>query len=567
MFKRLLLALALSFIGTSAWAQNPTCPTRSIGDNSNACASTAYVQNQIVADSPEYIATNFGVVCDGTTINTKLQTLINTVITAGGGTIVLPVGVCLEPTGLIEDLSSYSSAFKPIVNIRGQGPAVTTIQTNGFTGAALQIKGNSTNDETFLVLSDFALNGNSTSASTGLLTSDTAYLTLRNISVSNFTNGWSASDLEQSSIENSIFQYNINGVALNGAVNATGSNSISFYNTAIANNTSAGLLVRNFAAFAYFNGSIQYNGATGVSGEHGALFQDTAGGSFCGYNTVNFYSTIFEGNGGDYDLAMSTTFCPGAALNLYGTSFIRTQFNSTLHYATNNIFMAGTEPQNLQVSGTTFLYGTGYTPNAGRPVIALSNTAAVLNDNGTNFYQSALEAPAITINHPGPGFNQVGSSGLYSLAFGYTVEEPIEFLASAYYMQEGPLTLGGPSSGCTNCTPAQLKFLNATSGSISIEPPTGALGTQILTLPDTTDTLVAIAATQTLSGKSLTTPILTVFTIAGLPTCVSGLKGAMAFVSDTVASGAPTYHGTVTGGGATTINTPVSCTGAAWQYD
>lgn len=43
MFKRLLLALVLSLIGTSAWAQNPQCPTRPPGDSSNACANTAFV--------------------------------------------------------------------------------------------------------------------------------------------------------------------------------------------------------------------------------------------------------------------------------------------------------------------------------------------------------------------------------------------------------------------------------------------------------------------------------------------------------------------------------------------
>ena len=42
MFKWLLLLLLLA---TPAWAQNPTCPTRPVGDSSNACASTAFVNN------------------------------------------------------------------------------------------------------------------------------------------------------------------------------------------------------------------------------------------------------------------------------------------------------------------------------------------------------------------------------------------------------------------------------------------------------------------------------------------------------------------------------------------
>lgn len=42
--KKILLALAFVLIPSLAWAQNPTCPTRLPGDSSNACASTAFVQ-------------------------------------------------------------------------------------------------------------------------------------------------------------------------------------------------------------------------------------------------------------------------------------------------------------------------------------------------------------------------------------------------------------------------------------------------------------------------------------------------------------------------------------------
>lgn len=50
--KKLLLALALAVASTSAWAQNPTCPTRAPGDSTNACASTAFVTQAIAAAVP-----------------------------------------------------------------------------------------------------------------------------------------------------------------------------------------------------------------------------------------------------------------------------------------------------------------------------------------------------------------------------------------------------------------------------------------------------------------------------------------------------------------------------------
>ena len=54
-----------------------------------------------------------------------------------------------------------------------------------------------------------------------------------------------------------------------------------------------------------------------------------------------------------------------------------------------------------------------------------------------------------------------------------------------------------------------IKFWNATSGSITLTPPTGALGTVTLTLPAATDTLVGKATTDTLTNKTLTAPTMT----------------------------------------------------------
>src|SRR5882672_1806791 len=51
MFKKLLLTAALALFAFPALAQNQTCSTRPVGDNSNACASDAFVLAQIAASS------------------------------------------------------------------------------------------------------------------------------------------------------------------------------------------------------------------------------------------------------------------------------------------------------------------------------------------------------------------------------------------------------------------------------------------------------------------------------------------------------------------------------------
>lgn len=69
-------------------------------------------------------------------------------------------------------------------------------------------------------------------------------------------------------------------------------------------------------------------------------------------------------------------------------------------------------------------------------------------------------------------------------------------------------------------------FTNATSGTITLSPPTGALGTVTVSLPAATDTLVGKATTDTLTNKTLTAPVISSVTNTGtltLPSTTGGL--------------------------------------------
>ncbi|MEB0249601.1 hypothetical protein QN344_05605, partial [Mucilaginibacter sp. 5B2] len=65
------------------------------------------------------------------------------------------------------------------------------------------------------------------------------------------------------------------------------------------------------------------------------------------------------------------------------------------------------------------------------------------------------------------------------------------------------------------------------------------------------------SAVATLTNKTLTTPVLTAYTVATLPTGL--VQGAMAYVTDATA---PTYNGTLTGGG--TVKTVAVYNGTVW---
>ena len=84
--------------------------------------------------------------------------------------------------------------------------------------------------------------------------------------------------------------------------------------------------------------------------------------------------------------------------------------------------------------------------------------------------------------------------------------------------------------GVAGSTVGGVELRNATSGTMSIVPPTGALGTTVLTGLAASDTIAGIAATQTLTNKTLTAPVIaTIVSGAGtntLPTTTGTLFGS-----------------------------------------
>lgn len=78
-----LILLLLFLLPSSAWAQNPQCPTRPSGDSTNACASTAFVHNWSVAITGDCTISNLGVITctGGSHINTVTSSAIGTITT------------------------------------------------------------------------------------------------------------------------------------------------------------------------------------------------------------------------------------------------------------------------------------------------------------------------------------------------------------------------------------------------------------------------------------------------------------------------------------------------------
>lgn len=97
------------------------------------------------------------------------------------------------------------------------------------------------------------------------------------------------------------------------------------------------------------------------------------------------------------------------------------------------------------------------------------------------------------------------------------------------------LTAGALSLGASG-TAGSIAMGNATTGTITLQPVTGALGSVTVSIPAATDTLVNLAGTQTLSNKTFVAPALgtpasgVATNITGLPisTGISGLATGIA---------------------------------------
>jgi hypothetical protein len=98
-----------------------------------------------------------------------------------------------------------------------------------------------------------------------------------------------------------------------------------------------------------------------------------------------------------------------------------------------------------------------------------------------------------------------------------------------------------PTLGIAGTTVGTLAFANLSTGSIKLQPQTGALGTSVLTLPAVTDTLAVLAAAQALTNKSYNG--LTITSTTGVLTLAAGKT-----LTDTSAIGASVLLGSAGGG-------------------
>lgn len=114
-----------------------------------------------------------------------------------------------------------------------------------------------------------------------------------------------------------------------------------------------------------------------------------------------------------------------------------------------------------------------------------------------------------------------GNASLTGVSYGLNNEGKTRLVGAAL-ITGGSLTLGTAGTSA-----AALAFLNATSGSITVAPPTGALGTRTQTLQAVTDTFVYRDTTDTLTNKRITARIATLTDAATVTPATDSYDGGI----------------------------------------
>ena len=139
--RKLLLTLAFILASIPAYAQQATtCATRPVGDSSNACASTAFVQGAVLTTGVLYNVKSYGALGDTQTISSSAVTIgvgSNALTVVGGNFIAGSVGKAISVPGAGVGgilLNTTISGFTDATHI-----SITTAASTALTGGAATI--------------------------------------------------------------------------------------------------------------------------------------------------------------------------------------------------------------------------------------------------------------------------------------------------------------------------------------------------------------------------------------------------------------------------------------------
>lgn len=541
-------------------AGNPNCvaPTPPAGDNSNRIANTKWVQQNGGGGGGSAGITSlitFGAACDGVTDDSAvINNALTSISAAGGGTLLIPPGKVCVANGQIVMQSGVSLYGGGLSRSAGTGNGTLKLTSNINT-YWISANGVSNFQISYLRLDAGGFDGGASSGE--ILASSAQNFSINHISALN----QGRFGIVLASASNFDVTYNLMGCFI--ATGACGTANQNEAIIAIGSNASSGGII----AFNNISGTGTDLSFLNTSIVDRNFVTSWAFGAAVGAQsqTVNCRDLVITNNfmisgvnaidaNGNYPTGI-VNFCPESTIigntvtNSGGEGIDAGGYNSTV--ANNTIYDNGTAHTGLNGITAKFATTTSFTGQISGTTLTVSGSCTGPNLGPGAMIFGAGVTPGTIIT------SGSGCAGTYTVNFSQSIgSEAMTWSAGAQGSTfTGNVVFNTKGAGGTQ----QYSYQEQSSSLFGIALANNNFG------PGTAGTTNILSpTTATVANAPLELPI---YTIANLPSCSSALKGFMAFVADTVASGAASFHGTVTGGGATTVNSPVSCSGSNWQYD
>jgi len=530
-----LAGSTLNATASSAWADltgvpaaittlsSATAAGLALMDDADASAQrTTLGLGTLATQSGTFSGTSSGTNTGDNAVNSNYSGLVSNATHTGDAT----GATALTLATVNSNVGSYGSATAaPAITVNAKG-LVTAVTTNTITPAVGSITGLGTGIATALAINSgtagapVLLNGALGTPSSGTVTNLTGTASIN-------INGTVGATTRNTGAFTSI---GINGATLGGeipnfATTASTTNYLGVKTTGTGASIAAGIFMENSTA-------------------HGILFK--AGTGYGNYknitsNDLGFYNNI----GGNISILNDHTS---------GNISFAAGGSSTAHLTIASTGVVNVA--NLTTNGVV----TATSGNGTLATVAPGSNGNVLTSNGTTWTSAAPAAAGATLaantftglqqfsgtGHAGIRLNNLTtaerdalSSPAAGMAIWNTTDGRLQLHNGSAWTSgmvrlsgdtmTGGLTISSTSSlllGTAGSAVGNIGFRNATSGTATLEPPTGALGTYTVTLPGVASTLATLGAntftaSQTISSGSLT-----------LPTTISFTTGSNGLFSD-----------------------------------
>ena len=467
MFKILALILLVfgSVLGvgsSSAHAQNVTCPTRPPGDSTNACASTAFV-NQAGSGASGLSVLSFGAVSDCLNGPSSFQyggtgactddtaAFVNTIAAAkaAGTNIIIPCGnyYIANPNASSIVLGLYNTSDTTFTNQRpsilGGGSRCTFIYIGPGNFSGLIVQGTAslgidaqTSQQTIsgftLIKSDYQ--------GYGLTLSDLSNVNVIDVLVTGFYLGCYAIGVQQSVLKSVQCTGNQYGAGIVEDNSVTTPDSILCLNCYFTSNAYYGLELENPTVFTMIGGDITENGHAGGLAAWGArvIYTNTIG-QLDANVAATFQGVYFERNQGIADIIYSNkqnVISAPVTLNLRDNTFdrlynviganvtISNGANATVGFTAHGfpagqkvIFSStGSLPTGITAGQTYYVISTGLTANAFEISATAGGSAVTTSSAGSGTF--TVYSQTINVLQVDTAYNQPTVFNLSGNGFG-----------------------------------------------------------------------------------------------------------------------------------------------------